>query len=61
VTPPQRRLVTVRFAAVSGSATEVRLTQTGLASDDSAGGHTEGWSSCFEHLAECLSAVLAGI
>lgn len=49
-------LVTVRFAALSASATEVRLTQTGLSSDDSAGSHAEGWSSCFEHLAECLSA-----
>lgn len=48
-------LVAVHFTRLDDERTEVRLTQTGLATPESTAGHTEGWSSCFENLAACLS------
>jgi len=47
-------LVRVEFSDLGDGRTEVRLTQTGLASVGSVHGHTEGWTSALENLADRL-------
>jgi uncharacterized protein YndB with AHSA1/START domain len=48
-------LLTFEFAAI-GAETEVRLTQTGLASAESRDSHEYGWNGSFDRLATLLSA-----
>jgi uncharacterized protein YndB with AHSA1/START domain len=47
---PRETLVTVELADKDGG-TQVTLTHTGLATPDSAKGHTEGWASTLDNLA----------
>lgn len=50
-------VVRVRFITLDAARTEIRLAQTGLASKGSAIGHSEGWASCLENLADRLTEI----
>jgi uncharacterized protein (TIGR02246 family) len=54
-TPGHETLVTVTLAERRGK-TEMTFTQTGFESVESRDGHGEGWSECFDQLAEVLAA-----
>jgi uncharacterized protein YndB with AHSA1/START domain len=55
-TPGRATLVTVRFEDLGGR-TKVTLEQTGFDSTGARDGHAEGWSECFDILAEHLAAI----
>jgi uncharacterized protein YndB with AHSA1/START domain len=57
-TPGRATLVTVRFEDLGGR-TRVILEQTGFDSTGARDGHEEGWSECFDILAEHLAAIRA--
>jgi len=49
-------VVTVEFVEVTGG-TEVRLTHEGFPSEESAGRHEQGWTSCFDKLQAGAAAI----
>ncbi|AWN43616.1 SRPBCC family protein [Methylobacterium durans] len=48
--PGVETVVTVRFDRLDGGRTRLTLTQDGLVSERSAGGHSRGWSSTLDRL-----------
>ncbi|WP_336485915.1 SRPBCC family protein [Methylobacterium nigriterrae] len=54
--PGVETIVTVRFERLAGGRTRLTLTQEGLASERSAGGHAYGWSSTLDRLEEYFHA-----
>lgn len=49
-------MVTVVLEEMEAARTRMTFTQAGLSSEQSAGGHTRGWNSCFDRLVQHLAA-----